>query len=184
MKLDLVFLVSRNSSEIELDILNLVNLFINICTFFVMPGFYCIYKAKGSLCPRGMTKGFVLWDDETLRNVNSHSGTLPDGEYNSNTKIKYCCQNMGKWFNPIDLPIRNPFYLLPHNSSTLPQCQLVKWTKTWLEYIDYDTEDIKSVDTFSGDHVFLRHISTSKIISGVFTFLRVHYCYYEGMSNF
>lgn len=128
-----------------------------------------------------MTQGAVQWDDKDILNVNQHGGILPDGVYNSNTKINYCCQSMGRWFDPIRLPIHRPFYLLPHNNSTLPRCQLVKWAVSRLEYIDYDTVDIKSVDKSSGNHVFLERIRSSSISPLPSTFLRVHYCYYEGI---
>ena len=127
-----------------------------------------------------MTRGSVRWDDEDFGNVNQHGGILPEGVYDSNTKINYCCQSKGRWFEPIGLPIHRPFYLLPHNSSVSPRCQIVKWTMTWLEYIDYDTVDLGSVDKSYGDHVFLEHID-SGFISG---FLRAFYCYYEGNDFF
>lgn len=123
-----------------------------------------------------MTQGSVQWDDEEFDNVNQHGGTLPDGVYDSNTKINYCCQNMGRWSDPIKLPIDHPFYLLPHNSSLSPRCQIVKWTTSRLEYIDYDTVDIGSIDKSYGDHVFCEPVR-----SGVFSnIIRAYYCYYEG----
>ena len=124
-----------------------------------------------------MTKGSVQWDDEEFDNVNQHGGTLPDGVYDSNTKINYCCQNMGRWFDPIKLPIHRPFYLLPHNNSFSPRCQIVKWTISWLEYIDYDTA-IGSLDKSYGDHVFLEPVRSSgfPLFSNV---IRAYYCYYE-----
>ena len=133
-----------------------------------------------------MTQGAIQWDDEDAllftTNKNEHGGTLPDGVYDSNTKINYCCQNMGKWSGPIDLPIDRPFYLLPHNSSTIPRCQRVKWAVSWLDYIDYDTTDVNSVDKSYGSHVFFERIRSSSVIPFPSTFLRVHYCYYEGIS--
>ncbi|XP_028404659.1 uncharacterized protein LOC114527212 [Dendronephthya gigantea] len=140
-------------------------------------GFYCIYKQRNSFCPSGMIQGDVTWDDVNIFNVNKHGGTLPDGVYDSNTKIYSCCQNMGKWFESIELPIHRPFYLLPHNnfSTPRPRCQLVKWATSLMEYIDYDSVEIKP-DAFNGNHVFLQTIRSK---SGN-QLLRVHYCYYEG----
>ena len=37
--------------------------------------------------------GYLHWDDEDRRNANKRSGTLPDGVYNRNTKIYFCCRN-------------------------------------------------------------------------------------------
>ncbi|XP_072016215.1 uncharacterized protein [Amphiura filiformis] len=54
-------------------------------------GQYCIFR-KGGSCPGGMTGGAVYWDDENNNNVNSYSGELPDGVYNIDTRIEFCCQ--------------------------------------------------------------------------------------------
>jgi len=36
---------------------------------------------------------------------------LPDGTYNKNTKVEYCCRNDGSAERPIKLPSSAPFYL-------------------------------------------------------------------------
>jgi len=38
-------------------------------------------------------------------------GVLPDGSYNKNTKVEYCCRNDGSAERPIQLPSSAPFYL-------------------------------------------------------------------------
>ena len=77
-----------------------------------------------------MKEGSILWDDEDEPNndKNDKHGTLPDGEYGESyhfaTKIFCCCHDQGKWNNAIELPINEPFYLLPHQSDN---CQRVNW---------------------------------------------------------
>lgn len=130
-----------------------------------------------------MTEGAVQWNDKNYVTKNRHTqgGATPDGGYDT---IYYCCQNKGKWFSPIDLPIHRPFYLLPHNNSvaSIPRCQHVNWAMSSLEYIDYNTRDKLYVsqtnkydDRSYGDHVFnIRHGFLQR------SYMRVYYCYYQG----
>ena len=147
-------------------------------------GSYCIYKANNTLCPTGMNQGYFVWDDNYswwTYTRNKQGGTLPDGLYNSDTKIMYCCQNKGKWYLPIELPVQHPFYLLPRNNSVVsfPRCQLVKWTMNWLEYIDYPTVDSgKIVSKSGGDHVFVKDLRLGYPSPGKIE--RAYYCYYQG----
>jgi len=48
-------------------------------------------------------------------------GTLPDGVYNRNTKIFFCCRSDGPADLPIILPTAVPFYLLKFDD----RCQKV-----------------------------------------------------------
>ncbi|XP_022794884.1 uncharacterized protein LOC111333551 [Stylophora pistillata] len=103
-------------------------------------GQYCIYK-KGSSCPGSLKEGRVLWDDENGQNginLNFKTGTVPAGTYNADTEIKFCCQDVGSYSEPIELPIDKPFYLIAFNSKN---CQEVLKTTHTLEYILYDTEN-------------------------------------------
>ena len=122
-----------------------------------------------------MKEGSVKWDDEDLSNKNQKKGTLPDGTYDKNTMIKYCCQDEGHWYNAVQLPVDRPFYLLPHNSASFknPKCQLVKWAMSWLEYIVYNTEKRNNHNALKGSHVFV-HSSRESLLT-------MYYCYYKGM---
>lgn len=115
-----------------------------------------------------MKSGSIAWDDEDDGNRNQEDGVLPDGEFNGNTKIFYCCQVQGQWYNSIELPVDHPFYLLPYSSNN---CQRVKWALSTLEYIIYDTEDYRNTDRFSGEHVFTNQVRSLP---------EIYYCYYEG----
>ena len=120
-----------------------------------------------------MVGGSILWDDEDSFNANHRIGYLPDLDvFYRNTKLYFCCQNKGKWYNSIRLPTERPFYLLPYGSRN---CQRVAGAVSSLEYIVYDTEDFLNADHFKGHHVF----SDKKK-----SLPRVYYCYYEGSYNF
>ena len=83
-----------------------------ISFIFVLTGSYCIYKS--GTCPKSMRSGWVIWDDEDYKNKNSIGGFLPDGSYDKDTKIEYCCQHEGHWYDSIELPVSQPFYLLTY----------------------------------------------------------------------
>lgn len=153
--------------------------------FFVLTGSYCIYKSKVAECPHKMSSGRMRWDaslspkptnsgsgdtesdDEDYGNINLEGGLLPDGLNDSDTTIKFCCQTDGKWYNSIELPISQPFYLLTSNSTGTPKCQMVKWAFSYLEHVVFDTDRQEA----GGDHLFLNG-------SGPKT--KAYYCYYEG----
>ncbi|XP_046839087.1 uncharacterized protein LOC124433368 [Xenia sp. Carnegie-2017] len=120
-------------------------------------GAYCVYKSNNA-CPNGMSSGSVKWDDEDdwPRRVNDRGGQLPDGTYDRDTTINYCCRTNGNWYDSIELPVMKPFYLLTSNSLSSPKCQMVKWATSQMEYILFDTEDDNNSDNLSGNHVLLK----------------------------
>ena len=94
-------------------------------------------------------------------------GTLPDGVYNKDTKIFYCCRTDGNILEPITLPVMSPFYLMAYNTS---ECQRVKGTLATEEFIEHDTKDTKNKDSMNGTHPFEQGKKNITIM----------YCYYEG----
>ena len=100
-------------------------------------GFYCIYKHGN--CPIGFTESELYWHDEEYHNKNEAGGTLPDGVYNKDTWIYYCCRNDeprgSTW--PIDLPTGHPFYLIRSGG----YCQVVRGMEVSEEWIRWDDED-------------------------------------------
>lgn len=40
----------------------------------------------------GFAIGSIFWDDEDKNNANGRGGTLPEGNYDGNTRILYCCR--------------------------------------------------------------------------------------------
>ena len=110
-------------------------------------GSYCI--AKKGPCPEGFDAGSVYWDDENYRNLNYISGTVPDGEYNSNTLIHYCCRMDDEPSNSVVLPSDRPFCLI----RTQPQCQEVVNMNVEDIIVRTDDED----DRGDGNKVFGNH---------------------------
>lgn len=131
------------------------------------PGQYCIYKYQR--CPDGLTEGFILWDDHDILNKNDKGGTLPNGSYDHNTKIEFCCRTDGDKSHPILLPTRAPFYLLAYGSE---QCQTVKWAIATQEWIYYDTENERNADQANGTYPY----------TGGEKDPTIYYCYYQACS--
>ena len=115
-----------------------------------------------------MKKGFVYWDDlDGEKNSNDKDGTLPNGTYDCNTRIEFCCRTDGNKDNPILLPSERPFFLLAYES---PKCQMVKWVTASPEWIYYDTEEERNADDRGGafpHHAGVKHPT-------------IYYCYYQG----
>ena len=118
-----------------------------------------------------MSDGFIHWDDEDVSNANEQNGILPEGTYNADTEIYFCCRDQGNWYNPIELPVDVPIFLLPYNSKN---CQRVKWAMSTQQYITYDTEDDRNEDNFHQKHVYAENKGN---INNLPT---IYYCYYEG----
>ncbi|XP_071798782.1 uncharacterized protein [Asterias amurensis] len=127
-------------------------------------GSYCVFK-YGDNCPNGMLSGSISWDDEDSNNTNYKSGTVPEGVYNQDTHIYYCCMTDGDVSQPISLPTQNPFYLFPYNSE---QCQAVQGMNATQEYVAWDQESWNGFDS-QGSH-------PNKIMDN--GKLKISYCYY------
>lgn len=127
-------------------------------------GQYCIYKKAD--CPKGFQEGYVYWDDEDYKNVNKKGGTLPDGVYDRDTLIKYCCRADGDKLTPVTLPVMSSFYLMMSNTS---ECQRVKGAVATKEFIRFDNEDTNNKDRQNGSYPYGAGIKNHKL----------YYCYYE-----
>ena len=128
-------------------------------------GSYCIAK-KGN-CPSGFSGGSIYWDDEDSNNRNDYGGTLPDGDYNSNTRTYFCCRNDGFTTNSITLPTDRPFYLYRKHSTD--GCQRVRGMNYREEWVRWDDEDSSNKSSKSGDVPFDDGGSKDH---------KLHYCYY------
>ena len=132
-------------------------------------GNYCIYK-KGAKCPWGLSEGWVLWDNDNGKagvNLNFHSGSIPNGKYDQDTKIFFCCQTWGSIDHPIELPIDTPFYLIAYKKKL---CQEVSKTVHTTEFIRYDTEDDNNHDSQASPYPYGANFHQPYI----------YYCYYKG----
>lgn len=98
-----------------------------------------------SLTP-GFSEGWVKWDDEDTKNDNSASGVLPDGTYSKDTLMYFCCRSDGSAETPIELPMRQPFFLLKHSR----KCQAVMGMLISEEWLFWDCEDKENKNLWSG----------------------------------
>ena len=99
--------------------------------------------------------------------MNKKGGTLPDGVYNKDTNISYCCRTDGDKLKPISLPVMSPFYLMAYNTS---ECQRVKGALATEEFIRHNNQDTDNKDSMNGTHPFEEGKKNITIM----------YCYYEG----
>ena len=129
-------------------------------------GSYCIFR-KGGFCPRGFDQGSILWDDEDDNNSNSRSGTLPDGDYGRNTRIRFCCRNDGS--GPLKgLPTGETFMLMRYKG----WCPSVSgYRGPYTGFLDWDTEDTRNTDEKLGAHPD----GVSKFGSGI----KIEFCTYK-----
>ncbi|XP_052059669.1 uncharacterized protein LOC127700292 [Mytilus californianus] len=126
-------------------------------------GNYCIAR-KSDACPSGFSTGSIYWDDEDHANANSKNGVLPDGTFDRNTRIYFCCRSDGSVYSRIRLPTSEPFYLYQYTSSI---CQRVRGMSVRKEFVKTDDEDSHNNSADSGRHP--KKTDTT----------RVHFCYYS-----
>ena len=114
-------------------------------------GEYCIFR-KGGLCPRGFASGYLYWDDEDRNNQNKYSGVRPDGDYNRNTKMYFCCRNDAPYTRRPRRKI-NRLYGLPKCSEIIVmrykgKCPSpgVGYLGPHTGYLQWDTEDRNNQD--------------------------------------
>ena len=129
------------------------------------PGSYCI--AKYGPCPDGFQEGSIFWDDQDSSNRNARGGNMPDGKYDTDTRIDYCCRNDAPSSKRIILPYVMPFYLIRQSSSG---CQRVRYMTVTEEYLQWDDENSNNQDYKSGLHPY---------DDGDLHNHRLHYCYYQ-----
>ncbi|XP_041462167.1 uncharacterized protein LOC121413420 [Lytechinus variegatus] len=129
-------------------------------------GDYCIYKKLA--CPSGFQEGYIYWDDEDSSNINTQSGTLPDGEYDNNTKYKFCCRDDGVVSQAITLPTTDNFYLFAVGDT----CQQVAGKTVISEWFYWDNEDSSNADSQSGEHPYLGVTASGENI-------KLTFCYYN-----
>ena len=97
--------------------------------------------------------------------MNKYGGQIPDGSYDGNTVIYYCCRKDGYETNPIILPTDSPFVLLKSNTHL---CQDVRGMKVRSEWFQWDSEDFLPSNGVGG------FPPSSKVDKNV----KLYYCYY------
>ncbi|KAK6173923.1 hypothetical protein SNE40_017295 [Patella caerulea] len=126
-------------------------------------GDYCILKYGD--CPGGFQTGSILWDDENKDNHDSSTGSLPDGKYDTDTRIDFCCRNDAVPTGAISLPIDKPFILFRYTRA----CQQVKGMTVTEEFIRWDDYPIRNHDKNTEAHPF---------DDGGDHQHKLHFCYY------
>ncbi|KAK6173994.1 hypothetical protein SNE40_017354 [Patella caerulea] len=126
-------------------------------------GDYCILKYGN--CPTGFASGSIYWDDEDFHNHNHQSGSLPNGEFDKNTRIDFCCRGDSLPTHKIFLPTEKPFFLFKYNR----ECQLVHGMAVREEYLAWDDDDFANRDRTSGAHPY---------DDGGRKNHKLHFCYY------
>ena len=104
-------------------------------------GSYCI-AMKNGFCPSGFSKGSIKWDDKDIFNKNKHNGELPDGEFDRNTLIYFCCRSDGSYKIPMQMPVGKPFVLYRSGG----HCQKVRNMMVQEDYIRWINEPIRNKD--------------------------------------
>jgi len=136
-----------------------------------MPGKYCIFK-KGD-CPNKFQEGYILWDDAApyfstdIRQT--FKGVLPDGEYNHNTKVFYCCRTDGAAHISINTPSSAPFYLMKFGDV----CQEIDEMTVTEEWVQWADEKTANANDQGGAHPKLIRSGRNSVYS------RLYYCYYQ-----
>lgn len=129
-------------------------------------GKYCIFKREN--CPADFEEAYTFWDDEDNENKNRGGGTLPEGHYDRNTHIAYCCRTDGDATEAIRLPTGSPFVLIKANTHL---CQKVDRMVEKSQYFYWDTEDDNPRARVSGP-------INAELSSNSKRNIKVHYCYY------
>ena len=133
-------------------------------------GKYCIAR-KENFCPSPeFAEGSITWNDRKSfirKNDNAVWGKLPDGVYDKNTKIYFCCRNNGRYSDPIQLPTEDPFVLYRYGG----QCQNVTGATFEEHFIKFD----KSSDIFSTSKCEGAHPDDDDCDK----YHKLHFCYYH-----
>ena len=107
-------------------------------------GTYCI--AKKGKCPHNFRQGGIKWDDDNRNNKNQIWGVLPDGVYNKDTIVNYCCRSDANYNTPMTLPTTRPFILYRYGG----KCQNVRGMHKYHIWIQWDDEDHRNKDACWG----------------------------------
>ena len=128
-------------------------------------GSYCV--ARKDTCPDGFDEGFIKWDDKDLFNKNGRMGALPDGEFDKNTKIFFCCRNDASSNKAIVMPTYDPFVLYRYTG----HCQAVKGMTVQEDFIEWINEGVRNRDEVSRVHPDNYSVEKKRH--------KLHYCHYS-----
>ena len=136
-------------------------------------GQYCL--AKKGPCPVGFGEGSIFWDDNNIiTNQNNVSGVIPDGTYDTNTEIQYCCRADGDVDRAIPLPTTHDFVLY---RSPGVECQDVQGMTDSRFSIRTDDDNFLNQDVCRGMHPSVDDCGPN-IRTGNQRNIRVRFCHY------
>ncbi|XP_050396408.2 uncharacterized protein LOC126814967 isoform X2 [Patella vulgata] len=143
-------------------------------------GNYCILR-RGGTCPLGFISGggHIQFGDTDWNPAygSRYYGTLPDGVYDDNTKLEFCCREDGAIIEPIDLPAVAPLvlFLYKQNIFDPPSCQAVKGMQYRQEHITFDNED-GGIFEISG--------TTPYTVTNANERISMYYCVYQPVDRY
>ena len=134
-------------------------------------GSYCLYK-KG-VCPAGFEKSSIYWDDVNTNNGNRKDGILPDGVYDGNTRIYFCCRNDRHPHHEIMLPTDGNWFLIRQHPEGCQRVMNMKVKDHWVWWDDQSSGDsstgkVKPYDDSGTEGYPQDH--------------RIHFCHYSKSS--
>ena len=98
------------------------------------------------ICPSDFEEGSIKWDDKDLFNKNAKKGALPDGNFDKNTKLFFCCRNDAPLASGMVMPTRDRFVLYRYGG----RCQKVSGMEVQEDYIEWVNELVNNKDEVSG----------------------------------
>lgn len=135
-------------------------------------GQYCIFR-KGGYCPRGFNKGSMYWDDEDKNNGNSFSGTLPDGKYDKDTLMYFCCRNDGpQVIKTLALPTCHELVLMRYQNACP---SMTDYQGPYTGHLEWDSEDSSNKDKKIGVYPDGKTLTSTGI--------RIEFCSYRSCNS-
>ena len=115
----------------------------------------------------GFDEGWLLWDDTDQLNSNRVTGEVPEGVYDDDTLIYFCCREDGFASTPVTMPTDDNFFLFKKTHA----CQEVEGMGVNEEWFRWDSEEnLSRVREYTGGST---PYNTGKDADHL-----LHYCYY------
>ena len=120
----------------------------------------------------GLKSGFVWWNDVGY-NVDKDIHYQPDGQYDDDTKIYFCCRHDSPPSDVITLPTNTPFFLLKYKNA----CQLVRGMTVAEDFVYFNHQNA-AMGRFHYPDEYV-HVPTGEYRWGIGAYIKMFYCYYK-----
>ncbi|XP_050388454.1 uncharacterized protein LOC126807724 [Patella vulgata] len=131
------------------------------------PGVYCILR-KGGKCPAGFTESFIQYGETTAPET---TGAVPDGVFEQQTRLFFCCRSDGFQDLAVRLPNTVPFALVSHSGT----CQIIEGMGHQEEFFVVQNKPAATVDGFG----FPTNVEHPKVtFNPNYGTIRLAVCYY------